>query len=192
MSKKWPRVDKLVKQFDCFIRQVDREKDWKEAELLAWARCDSGLKSGWRPATGRIPWGQHGGQYYYSWPRQQDRVQPEQVWRKCETVRGDWYTRCLCCRLKASWQAGEWTKEKLMKFSKGICRIQWRINPHPSTEQGLRSSFAEKMLGSPVEQNHWTWAGNTLEPSGKEGCIRKKIASSSREVTHGSSHACHI
>lgn len=63
MSKRWPRVDKLVKQF---IRQVDREMDWKEAELLASAYCDSDLNSCWRPVTGRIPRDQHWGQYYYS------------------------------------------------------------------------------------------------------------------------------
>lgn len=57
MSKKWPRVDKLVKQL---IRQVDREMDWKEAELLASAHCDRDLiKSGWSPGTGRVPRGQH-------------------------------------------------------------------------------------------------------------------------------------
>lgn len=59
MSTKWPGADKLVKQF---IRQVDREMDWKEAELLASARCDRDLiKSGWSPVTGRIPRGQHWG-----------------------------------------------------------------------------------------------------------------------------------
>lgn len=63
MSNKWPRVDKLVKQF---IRQVDREMDWKEDELLNSACCDSGLMSGWRPVTGRIPRAQHWGRYYYS------------------------------------------------------------------------------------------------------------------------------
>lgn len=52
MSTKWPGADKLVKQF---IRQVDREMDWKEAELLASARCDRDLiKSGWSPVTDRI------------------------------------------------------------------------------------------------------------------------------------------
>lgn len=58
MSKRWPRVGKLVKQF---IGQAGREMDWKEAELLASAHCDDGWSLAGGMAGG-IPRGQHWGQ----------------------------------------------------------------------------------------------------------------------------------